>query len=573
MSNNNFNNKNNSSNKFNNLNNNNSNNNNSNNNNLKSDSNFVTNNKKIMESSNSINNSNNSNNNSNNSNNSSNNSNNSNNANNYDNNYTNNENNNKPKYFTVNKKNYKNKKRNNNRYNSNNYKNNYSNNYSNNNSFINNDNEYNKTYDDELKNKEYTESELEDIQIPITSFEDLDIDNNIIRGIYSHGFEQPSAIQCKAIKPFLSGKDVIAQAQSGMGKTGAFCIGTLGRINPENNAIQAIILSHTRELAIQTENVFNIIGKYTKTRLCLCVKGINIQDNINNLTGKNGKNKPHIIIGTPGRVLDMLNRKYDDGNFIINVMNLRTIIIDEADEILSTTTHMGNNKYVNQDSENQNNIGFKEQTYKIFKSIPKDIQVCLFSATMNQDFFEMTEKFMRNPINVLVKSEELTLEGIKQYYINVEHYKYKFDTLCELYGLVTINQSMIYCNSLKSVEYLTRNLKNNNFMVSYIHGKMSPIEREETMKDFRNGKSRVLVSTDLLSRGIDVQQVSVVINYDIPSNIQSYLHRIGRSGRYGRKGVAINFMTSYDEYKMKEIENYYQTQISPLPADINNLLN
>ena len=559
MSNNNFNNKNNSVNNINNQNKNNS-------NNLNSNNKSPIENKKNMESSNSnsinnynkINNGNDNNDNNDKSNN----------------NFRDNDNN-RPKYFTVNKKNYKNKKRNNNRYNSNNYKNNssnYSNNYSNN-SFINNDSEYNKIYDNELKNKEYTESELEDIQIPITSFEDLEIDNNIIRGIYSHGFEQPSAIQCKAIKPFLSGKDIIAQAQSGMGKTGAFCIGTLGRINPENNAIQAIILSHTRELAIQTENVFNIIGKYTKTRLCLCIKGINIQENINNLTGKNGKNKPHIIIGTPGRVLDMLNRKYDDGNFIINVLNLRTIVIDEADEILSTTTQLGNNKYVNQDSENQNNIGFKEQTYKIFKSIPNDIQVCLFSATMNNDFFEMTEKFMRKPINVLVKSEELTLEGIKQYYINVEHYKYKFDTLCELYGLVTINQSMIYCNSLKSVEYLTRNLKNNNFMVSYIHGKMSPIEREETMKDFRNGKSRVLVSTDLLSRGIDVQQVSVVINYDIPSNIQSYLHRIGRSGRYGRKGVAINFMTSYDEYKMKEIENYYQTQIEPLPADINNLLN
>ena len=493
-------------------------------------------------------------------------------SNNFNNNTSNNFNNNNEgqKYFTVKKRDYKNKKRNNN-YNNNNQ--NYRKNDNYNQSFINKDTNYSTVYSDDLRKKEYTDEELEDLQIPITSFEDLKIDEKIIRGIFSHGFELPSAIQCKAINPVLSGKDVIAQAQSGMGKTGAFCIGTLGRIDTKNNAIQAIVLSHTRELALQTENVFKTIGKYTDVRICLCVKGISTYENMQTLIGNNGNNKPHIIIGTPGRILDMLNRKYDDGSFIINIMSLRTIVIDEADEILSSTTSLSKNKYENQDSENQNNIGFKEQTYKIFKCIPNDIQVCLFSATMNNDFFEVTKSFMRDPLNVLVKSEELTLEGIKQYYINVEHSRYKYDTLCELYSLVTINQSMIYCNSLKNVEYLTRNLQQNNFMVSYIHGKMTAIEREETMKEFRNGKSRVLVSTDLLSRGIDVQQVSVVINYDVPSNIQSYLHRIGRSGRYGRKGVAINFMTAYDVDKMKAIENYYQTQIEPLPADINNLLN
>ena len=377
------------------------------------------------------------------------------NNNNTSNNFNNNNSNNNEgqKYFTVKKRDYKNKKRNNN-YNNQNYKNRKNDNY--NQPFINKDADYNTVYSDDLRKKEYTDEELEDLQIPITSFEDLKIDEKIIRGIFSHGFELPSAIQCKAINPVLSGKDVIAQAQSGMGKTGAFCIGTLGRIDINNNAIQAIVLSHTRELALQTENVFKTIGKYTDLRICLCVKGISTYDNMQTLIGNNGKNKPHIIIGTPGRILDMLNRKYDDGSYIINIMSLRMIVIDEADEILSSTTSLSKSKYENQDSENQNNIGFKEQTYKIFKCIPNDIQVCLFSATMNNDFFDVTKAFMREPLNVLVKSEELTLEGIKQYYINVEHSRYKFDTLCELYSLVTINQSMIYCNSLKNVEYLTK---------------------------------------------------------------------------------------------------------------------
>jgi len=418
---------------------------------------------------------------------------------------------------------------------------------------------------------EYSSEELADIKLPVEKFEDLNVNDAIKRGIYSYGFENPSSIQAVAIKPVLSGKDVIAQAQSGMGKTGAFVIGTLGRLDENVNATQAIIVAHTRELALQIDTVFRQIGKFTNLRFGLCIKGVPISENIEKLTGARG-GKPHVVIGTPGRVLDMLNRKdRDTGNDVINKSALRVFVIDEADELLSASTEAESNAEHGRHGDEES-TGFLDQLYNIFKCLPPDIQVCLFSATMSPQFFDTTKHFMRNPIEVLVKTEELTLDGIKQYQINVEKQEYKFDTLCELYGLLTINQSIIYCNSLKSVDYLTRALKNNNFMVSSIHGHMTPQEREITMSDFRNGKCRVLVSTDLLSRGIDVQQVSVVINYDVPSKIESYLHRIGRSGRYGRKGVAINFVTDYDEKRIDSIQKYYSTIVEHLPQNISNLL-
>lgn len=413
---------------------------------------------------------------------------------------------------------------------------------------------------------EYTDEEIEDIRIPLDNFEDIKISDQIKRGIYSYGFERPSSIQAVAIKPVLSGKDVIAQAQSGMGKTGAFVIGTLGRLDENINATQAIIVAHTRELALQIDTVFRQIGKFTNFRFGLCVKGVSVAENIDKLSGAHG-GKPHVVVGTPGRILDMLSRK-ERGYDVINKSALRIFIIDEADELLSASTEADSSARGN-DGETQ---GFLDQLYNIFKCLPTDIQVCLFSATMSPQFFETTKHFMRKPLEVLVKTEELTLDGIKQYQINVEKQEFKFDTLCELYGLLTINQSIIYCNSLKSVDYLTRALKNSNFMVSSIHGHMTPQERELTMSDFRNGKCRVLVSTDLLSRGIDVQQVSVVINYDVPSKIESYLHRIGRSGRYGRKGVAINFVTDYDDKRIDSIQRYYSTMIEHLPQNISNLL-
>lgn len=397
---------------------------------------------------------------------------------------------------------------------------------------------YEENVDLELyKNSKEDEELIQDIE----SFEDLNLNANLLRGIYSNGFEKPSIIQKKAIRPFMTGRDIIAQAQSGVGKTGTFCISILNSIEPELKMTQAIILSPTMELASQNDMVLRKLGLYMNLTYNISIKRVNINENINSL-----KRNPHIVVGTPGRIYDMINRgalKTDD---------IKYFILDEADEMLS--------------------LGFVSQIKDIFMTLPKDVQVGLYSATMGKDFFEITRELMRNPINILVKTGQLTLEGIKQYKINVERNDYKFETLCDLYKILNINQTMIYCNSKRNVERLTQNLIDNSFTVSYIHGGMSSDERTSTMDDFKKGKTRILVSTDLLSRGIDVQQVSIVINYDIPSTVDKYLHRIGRCGRYGRKGVSVNFMTKYDEKRMEHIEQYYHTIIDDLPQDISCLL-
>ena len=375
---------------------------------------------------------------------------------------------------------------------------------------------------------------MEDIEI-YESFDCLNLKEALLRGIYSYGFEKPSSIQQKAIMPIIESKDIIAQAQSGTGKTATFTIGMLQSINENESSTEVIILSHTRELALQIHTVVKELSKYMNLSINLSVGGMNVRDNEYEL-----KKTPKIVIGTPGRVLNMLEKKF------IDKTNLKLLILDEADELLSDL--------------------FVNQIYNIFRYFPSDIQVCLFSATMNSNFFKISKQFMRDPINILVKNEELTLEGIRQYYVNVAKNEYKFDTLCDLYNSFSVYQSIIYCNSKKIVDILNNKLKNLNFSVDCIHGDMTQEQRNTIVNDFRNGLFRVLISTDLLSRGIDIQQISIVINYDIPREKENYIHRIGRSGRYGRKGIALNFITNYDNYLMTEIEKYYATQIEELPS-------
>ena len=386
----------------------------------------------------------------------------------------------------------------------------------------------------------------EECMIPLANFDDLSklIDLKIIRGVMSYGFEEPSPIQQKAIKPLLSSFDLIAQAQSGTGKTATFCIGTLGRLDFTKNETQAIVLAHTLELAQQIEHVFTNIGKYTDLRLSAAVKTSSVRENIDILLGRNHPEGllPHVVIGTPGRVLDMIKKS------AINVETLRVLICDEADELLSD--------------------GFILQIRDIISSITEKTQIGLFSATMDTNFFKLTEKFLRNPINILIKKENLTLEGIKQFYIDCEKNDFKFETLCDLYSLFSTCQTIIYCNYHQSVEILAKKMQEQDFKVSYIHGGMNIAEREDAMKKFRNLTTRVLISTDLLGRGIDVQQVSIVINYDIPFKSEAYIHRIGRSGRHGRTGTAINFTTNNDIKRMNDIEKYYETRILPLPSDM-----
>ena len=381
-----------------------------------------------------------------------------------------------------------------------------------------------------------------DIEV-VTNFDNMNLKDDLLRGIYGYGLETPSAIQQKAIIQLIKGVDLIAQAQSGTGKTGAFCIGALEKIDIKKKVVQVIILSPTKELARQTLNVFESLGEYMNISASLMVGGINIDQ-----TKKQLKRGVHAIIGTPGRILHMLNDKYFKKD------NLKLLIIDEADELLS--------------------IGFEDQLKNIIEVIDKKVQIGLFSATLSDECLEISKFFMENPVSLFVKSEELTLEGIKQYYINVEKEDWKLDVLCDLYESITVAQTVIFCSSKKKVIWLQNEMEIREFTTSIIHGDMMNDERMKIMDEFRSGSSRILISTDLLARGIDVQQVSLVINYDIPVGIDgrnNYIHRIGRSGRFGRKGIAINFIKYDDVNMMREIEKFYSTTIEELPANINDL--
>jgi len=375
----------------------------------------------------------------------------------------------------------------------------------------------------------------------VDSFDDLDLQEGLLRGIYSYGFEKPSAIQQRAIRPVIDGRDTIGQAQSGTGKTATFAIGALQRIDFGHRACQTLILAPTRELANQIHKVVLALGDYLKVQCHVCIGGTSVRDDIDVLRGG-----VHVVVGTPGRVFDMISKRH------LRIDDLQTFVCDEADEMLSR--------------------GFKDQIYDIFKTLPPNVQVCLFSATMPPEILDMTTKFMRDAVRILVKKDELTLEGIRQFYVAIEKEEWKLDTLCDLYETLTITQAIIYCNTRRKVDFLADQMSKRDFTVSTMHAEMDQKERDLVMREFRSGSSRVLISTDLLARGIDVQQVSLVINFDLPSNLENYLHRIGRSGRFGRKGVAINFVTNNDVRVMKDIEKYYHTQIEEMPMDIADMI-
>lgn len=372
----------------------------------------------------------------------------------------------------------------------------------------------------------------------IENWDELDIDSNILRGIYAYGFEKPSPIQCKAIAPMLSERDIIAQAQSGTGKTGCFTVGTLARVDFTKNDVQAIIISHTRELSIQTKSVIDSLASFIKNyKSQLLIGGTSTDETIKSLQ----ENKPQVIVGCPGRIYDMLRRRK------LNASKLKLIVLDEADELLS--------------------VGFKEQVYNIFQHMPQNVQVGLFSATLPYEVHSLTDKFMRNPIKVLVKAEQLTLEGISQFYVALEDDSQKYECLKDIFSSFTMSQCIIYCNSVKRVQDLHDAMIEDKYPVAQIHSGMEKDDRTQAYKEFRSGKSRVLISSNVTARGIDVQQVSTVINFDLPKCVHTYLHRIGRSGRWGRKGIGINFITRRDTRKLKEIESHYSTQIEEMPSN------
>ena len=370
---------------------------------------------------------------------------------------------------------------------------------------------------------------------------EININDNILRGIYSYGFERPSPIQRIAIKPLIEGHDIVIQSHSGTGKTGTFSIGMLSIIDEEIKAPQAIVICNTRELAVQTAKVVSALSEFTKITHKLCIGG-----DMQNKFMPNDVNE-HVIIGTPGRLCDLIQKN------LIKNEHLKMLVVDEADDVLS--------------------IGFRKQVKKIFSALPKEAQVALVSATIPQDMESLFEVILKPDfISILIKDDQITLDGIEQYYIDLDE-QYKMDAIIDIYQFINVGQGIIYCNKKTKADQLKEVLVEKDFSVNVLHGDMMQKERENIMSNFRSGSVRILITTDMLARGIDVQQVSLVINYDMPKYPQTYIHRIGRSGRYGRKGIALNFCTRKEKNILKYIQNMYSTEIKPFPEDVNAVLN
>ena len=373
----------------------------------------------------------------------------------------------------------------------------------------------------------------------VETFDELGLKKDLLRGIYAYGFEKPSNIQMKAVLPIIEGRDVIAQAQSGSGKTGAFVIGTLQVIDMSVPEIQVLILAPSRELANQIYNVYNYIGEFLKVKILNLIGGTQVKDNIKAL-----ESSFHVVVGSPGRILDMLKKNH------LKLPHLKCLVLDEADYLLSK--------------------GFLEDMKEIISLIPPECRINLFSATMPKEIVSLTTNFMNNPAKILVKNEEVTLRGIKQYYVTLKK-EWKIDTLLTLYRGLDIAQAIIFCNSITQVNTLVAFMKEKGHQVGCIHSGLQQDERGKVMDEFRKGALRVLISTDLTARGIDVYNVSIVINFDLPKNKETYIHRIGRSGRFGKKGNAINFVLPDEKEQLDQIMKFYDTVIEPLPSDLSEV--
>lgn len=369
-------------------------------------------------------------------------------------------------------------------------------------------------------------------KIEIKNWDDLNLKTELLRGIYGYGFEKPSEIQKKAIYPIINKQDVIAQAQSGTGKTGTFSIASLQVVDTKSTTSQVIIITSTRELATQTHNVLSQIGTYIENLITkLLVGGTSVNMDIQELY----ENKPHIIVGTPGRIFDMIKRKKLDLSMI------KLFILDEADEMLSSC--------------------FKEQIQTINTFFNQDVQTAIFSATMPRDVIDITNNFMKSPVHLTMKSHELTLDGIEQFFIAAKDDQNKYELLKDFFNKLPSSQSIIFVNGIQRVNDLCDTMERDGFSVNKMHSSLEKTERTTVLNDFKKNAFHILISSDLTARGIDIQQISMVVNFDIPNNVHTYLHRIGRSGRWGRKGSAINFICQNDVYMMKKIENHYKINI------------
>jgi len=358
-------------------------------------------------------------------------------------------------------------------------------------------------------------------------------------GIFEAGFEKPSPIQEEAIPIALAGRDILARAKNGTGKTGAFVIPTLEKTNVRVNRIQALILVPTRELALQTSQVCKTLGKHTGIQIMVTTGGTTLKDDILRL-----QEAVHVVVGTPGRILDLASKGVAD------LSQCKTFVMDEADKLLSPE--------------------FTVVIEQLLAFLHKERQVMLFSATFPMIVKDFKDKHMIKPYEINLM-EELTLQGVTQYYAFLEE-RQKVHCLNTLFSKLQINQAIIFCNSTNRVELLARKITDIGYSCFYSHAKMLQQHRNRVFHDFRNGVCRNLVCSDLLTRGIDIQAVNVVINFDFPKNAETYLHRIGRSGRFGHRGIAINLITYENRFDLYRIEQELGTEIQPIPAVIDKAL-
>ena len=390
-------------------------------------------------------------------------------------------------------------------------------------------------------------------KIPQRSFDDFEaLSYELLRGIHTYGFKEPSRIQDLTIEKIHKGTDLVVQSQSGTGKTGAFCIGALTRVDPTLNKPQIVIIANTRELAMQIHSVITELSSYMKLKICLCIgnsSGVRKSDdeegdakgsqyNDYKLFNKN-VSVSQILVGTPGKLDDLLKRG------IIKNKYIKLVILDEADALLKKD--------------------FLDQIKSIVTQFSSSTQLCFYSATYSEEIIDLAKVIMPTAEFILMKTENLSLDLIKQYKIMIGHEKYKFDTLLDIYSSILIGQCIIFVNTKYDADNLEKMLANEGHCVGKIHGSMDSKSRCSVLKEFRQGVIRILISTDVLARGIDIQQIGMVINYQLPFKNDEYLHRIGRSGRFGKDGVAINFISNNERQRLKEIEEHYSIEIMDMP--------
>jgi len=370
-------------------------------------------------------------------------------------------------------------------------------------------------------------------------FEDFCLKRDLLMGIFEKGWERPSPIQEASIPVALSGRDILARAKNGTGKTGAYSIPLLENVDPSQNHIQAMVIVPTRELALQTSHICNELAKHIGVRCMVTTGGTNLKDDIMRIY-----EVVHVIIATPGRILDLMEKK------VAVVDKCKMLVLDEADKLLS------------QD--------FKGMLDRVISYLPGERQILLYSATFPLTVEQFMKKHLRSPYEINLM-DELTLKGVTQYYAFVQE-RQKVHCLNTLFSKLQINQSIIFCNSTQRVELLAKKITELGYSCYYIHAKMAQAHRNRVFHDFRAGLCRNLVCSDLFTRGIDIQAVNVVINFDFPKMAETYLHRIGRSGRFGHLGIAINLITYDDRFVLHRIENELGTEIKPIPKVIDPAL-